>query len=243
MPIPTQKEIAARKRTQKARMVNIASREAKRLREGREPDNDVTRAARKKANKLHAGAHSKTRTVAEKAARTAKAEIDKLNKNIKGLSVIDPDTLLRTLVSHVDEKKSYNLLKALELREEGVSQAEIARQVDCSVTKVKSMFVKYDKALHKVLSYKGHRADILADLQRRILLSISDLDIKQSTMVARVQALCNLYDKERVERNLSTANIVTIHDDVAAIRAAQQQRNVAVVVPLSLTEEAKPGKA
>lgn len=225
MPIPTKKQIDNKNRTAKARAASLASREARRRAEGRLPDGRDNRAARKEINAQNAMVLKNTRTDAQKKARTARAEIDKLHNTIKELSEVDPDTLINALIDVSDtpgggrESGKYDLLKALELRDSGETQAEICRQVGCSVTKLKSMLLRYDKAYGKVLLFKDHRANILADLQRRMILSIKDSDIRHSGVADRVRALCTLYDKERLERDMSTSNIATIHDDIAAIKS------------------------
>jgi len=65
--------------------------------------------------------------------------------------------------------------------------------------------------------YKNHRADIIAGLQAKILKSIDDEDIKKSPFGSRTLALCQLYDKERLERGKSTDNILAVHAIVAKI--------------------------
>jgi hypothetical protein len=225
MPIPTKKQIVNQKKTAMARAASLASREAKRKAEGRLPDGRSNRAARKEINAQKAVVLKNTRTDAQKKARSAKIEIDKLQTTIKELSEVDPDTLINALIDVSAtpgggrEAGKYDLLKALELRDNEETQAEICRQVGCSVTKLKSMFLRYDTAHGKVLLFKEHRANILADLQRRMILSIKDSDIRRSGVADRVRALCTLYDKERLERDMSTSNIATIHDDIAAIKS------------------------
>jgi hypothetical protein len=59
--------------------------------------------------------------------------------------------------------------------------------------------------------------DILAGIQDRVLLSITDEDIKRASLLQRTTAVAQLYDKERLELDLSTAN-VSIHQDILDMR-------------------------
>jgi hypothetical protein len=52
-----------------------------------------------------------------------------------------------------------------------------------------------------------------------ILSSIDLKSIQKASMAARVLAFSILYDKERLERDLSTANVATLHDDIANLKA------------------------
>jgi hypothetical protein len=109
--------------------------------------------------------------------------------------------------------------KVLKQKEAGLSSAEIAEHFKVSVSVINRALRDYNKAFHQVTAFKTFRGSILADLQRRILTSISDLDIKKASFGTKVLALCQLYDKERLENDLSTANIATLHDDIAALKA------------------------
>jgi hypothetical protein len=66
--------------------------------------------------------------------------------------------------------------------------------------------------------YKEQRANVLAELQRKILNTCNYDAIKQMAPRDRVTAMAILYDKERLERGESTANIASIHADIAALR-------------------------
>jgi hypothetical protein len=55
-------------------------------------------------------------------------------------------------------------------------------------------------------SFKKHRADILADLQDKILSSIEAEDIKKAPIGSRVLAAVQLYDKEQIERGNNPAS-------------------------------------
>jgi hypothetical protein len=86
-------------------------------------------------------------------------------------------------------------------------------------TSVHAALKKYGLITERVKVFRKHRANILSELQETILNSIDLEDIETATLPARVLAFCKLYDKERLERDLSTANVATLHDDIASLKA------------------------
>ena len=78
---------------------------------------------------------------------------------------------------------------------------------------------RYNISGEHVDRYKLHRADILAGLQDKLLTSITKGDIKKAPMRDKVVSMGILYDKERLERDLTTANVATINADLESIRA------------------------
>ncbi len=59
----------------------------------------------------------------------------------------------------------------------------------------------------KLERYKTRRADLLAATQERILSSIDDETISKANLQSKALAYGVLFDKERLERNLSTSNL------------------------------------
>ena len=248
MSIPTAKEIANRKRTAKARSVNAVNREAKRIAEGRKPDNKTTRAARKAANKLHIVAGKQIRTEAQKQIRSANDKVTQLLSKVKELQIIDPEHLLDLVIpdDKDDKTQPIDLIRALDLRLQGCTLVYIAETVGCTIGRLRGLLKRYDLVAKKVQSFKDHRADIFADLQRRILKSITDADLARTPVGSRLLALCHLYEKERLERDLTTANVVTLHDDIAAIKKSMGRAPKAAGVAVTLVEPARlvaPGRA
>ena len=225
MPIPTEQQLANKKRTAKARAVTHAKREEKRIVEGREPDNKATRAARKAANRLHLAAGKNVRTEAQKQIRAADGKVTQLESKIKELQVIDPEHLLDLVIpdDKDDKMQPIDLIQVLDLRLQGCTLAYIAETVGCTIGRLRGLLKRYDLVSKKVQSYKSHRADLFADLQRRILKSITDADLARTPVGSRLLALCHLYEKERLERDLSTDNVATLHDDIGTIKLAQQK--------------------
>lgn len=79
-------------------------------------------------------------------------------------------------------------------------------------------------------NYIKNRAVILAGMQYRLLSSITQDDIKKTPVGSRILAACQLYDKERLERGESTANVSydakLISASVAELRKMVNDNNV-----------------
>jgi len=95
---------------------------------------------------------------------------------------------------------------------------EIAESVNASRSLVCQVMKRYGIIPNQAESFKQHRADVLAGLQDKLLSSVSDEEIKKTPVGTRILGACQLYDKERLERDLSTANVASIHADIAALR-------------------------
>jgi len=73
--------------------------------------------------------------------------------------------------------------------------------------------------------YKKHRADILAGVQADSVEAyhrLSDADKEKLVMKRGLVDMGIAYDKERLERDLSTANVQTVIADIEEIRRAQE---------------------
>ncbi len=66
--------------------------------------------------------------------------------------------------------------------------------------------------------YQDHRGDILANVQLKLLAALDDDRVKDMSGLQLVTAAAILYDKERLERNQSTANVATIFSDISMLR-------------------------
>lgn len=74
-------------------------------------------------------------------------------------------------------------------------------------------------------TYQEHRADILSNLQLKLLSNLDDDRLKKASAFQLVGAAGLLYDKERLERGQSTENIAQMHGDIAKIKAAMQNKS------------------
>jgi len=98
---------------------------------------------------------------------------------------------------------------------------EIAAIADTDHTHVIKTLRRYGIERVHVNRYKRHRADVLAGMQDRLMNSITVSDIKKAPMRDKVVSVGILYDKERLERDLSTANVVSVVADLEALRQAR----------------------
>lgn len=114
------------------------------------------------------------------------------------------------------------------LKQSGKSYREIAQitgaNKDVINRRIKDLLPDDDTKV-----YVETRADILAKLQVDILKSIDDTDIKKSPFGSRVLAMCQLHDKERLERGLSTSNTAVIHADIEQLRQDRQSQDTSTI--------------
>ena len=85
-----------------------------------------------------------------------------------------------------------------------LSKTQIAEMVNTSLPNVCQTLSRYGIDLNNAEPYKKHRAEILAGLQDKILNEVKAEDIKSASLLQKVTTVGILYDKERLERNLST---------------------------------------
>ena len=87
------------------------------------------------------------------------------------------------------------------------------------------------QAVHKALkslmpgpeckTFQDNRADILSGLQIKLLSQVDNARLKKISVRDAVVSAAVLYDKERLERGLSTGNFAHITADLESIRAAR----------------------
>ena len=70
--------------------------------------------------------------------------------------------------------------------------------------------------------FVDHRADILSNTQLRLLANLDDAKMQQMTGKDLVVSAAVLYDKERLERGMSTANLASLTSDIASIKAKRR---------------------
>lgn len=104
-------------------------------------------------------------------------------------------------------KPKVPITRLMQLRQAGLTMQEIGDMCGCSSANV-SERLRAVKADFKGLEvFKDKRGDILAVMQQKLLYSLSDKDIKRMPGGSRVLAMCQLYDKERIERGQPGAYI------------------------------------
>lgn len=92
-------------------------------------------------------------------------------------------------------------------RKKGLSYADISQLVGITKQSVHQRLQREGLADTSLSDFISTRADMFALVQRRILYSIDDQVIKDAPLGARTLAIAQLYDKERLERGLSTDNL------------------------------------
>ena len=74
-------------------------------------------------------------------------------------------------------------------------------------------------------TYQANRADILSAMQVKLLSQVDDSRLKKMSVRDAVVSAAILYDKERLERGMSTANLASVHADIAALRASEAEED------------------
>lgn len=92
----------------------------------------------------------------------------------------------------------------LDLHSKHLSHSQIAKIIGCDKSNITHRLQA--EGVVSLQHYKDNRADILALLQRRIVSTITALDIKKASLLQKATVFGILYDKERLERGLSTVN-------------------------------------
>ena len=108
----------------------------------------------------------------------------------------------------------------IEYRKKGLTYQEIGNLVGRTKQTVQERLKPIIDDIDTIELHKKHRADILALQSRRILKSLTNDDIQKTPAGQRVMMYGILYDKERLERGESTANIASLHADIKAIKEA-----------------------
>lgn len=97
--------------------------------------------------------------------------------------------------------------EALKLRyQQGLNYTQLAEHYHVSPQAVRQRFQKFESLSgrsEETSSFKELRADILAGLQLKILLSFEDAEIKKASFQSKMTAFGILFDKEKIERGQS----------------------------------------
>lgn len=102
---------------------------------------------------------------------------------------------------------------------------QIAAIANTDHTHVIKTLERYGTDQRDVEAYKKNRPNILAGLQHRLLVSVTDEDIKKAPLGSRILAAAQLYDKERLETGQSTTNISTLIGSIEALQRADAVDN------------------
>lgn len=122
------------------------------------------------------------------------------------------------------------ITRLISLRLKKLSYEQIGKIVGRAKETVWERLQPYKDAIDGLQDFKDQKADILAIQQAEIINSLTPEDIKQTPAVQRATMFGIFYDKERLERDLSTSNvahdvlIVTADDKRKAYEAAVKAR-------------------
>lgn len=128
----------------------------------------------------------------------------------------------------------------LALKAQGLTHAEIAASLQLTVGAIDARLSRYNKGeavKSKAIDlFKKNRADILAGLQRKIIKCLDANTLKKASASQLFMGLGVCYDKERLERGESTANIAS-QNTIAVLQLRARQDTV----PPGEIEEAESG--
>lgn len=103
-----------------------------------------------------------------------------------------------------------------------LTREQVGKLHDISGQRVSQIITKYGIDLNELGEFKDNRADIFAQLQKVITESLTLDEIKKAPAASRVLMLCQIYDKERLERGQATEISVNF-DAVKAIDARRKE--------------------
>ena len=129
--------------------------------------------------------------------------MSRASKRAKKEIIIPPDNELPTPAPTTPKMISVESL--LELHSKGLSHTQISKILGCNPSNVTHRL--QTAGVTSLRDYKKNRADFFAATQSRMLNNITEEDMKKASLSQKVVAAGILYDKERLERDLSTQNI------------------------------------
>lgn len=92
-------------------------------------------------------------------------------------------------------------------RNPNLSTRELGKLNGIDHSAVIRLFQRHGIERERIEDYKGNRADFLAGLQEKLLQAITTEDLEKASLRDKVISAGVLYDKERLERGQSTANV------------------------------------
>jgi transposase len=104
-------------------------------------------------------------------------------------------------------ERACNPRKAVKLRLQGYTYDDIAVKLGCGKSTVSECLNRYFPEGRGLSVYRNHKADYLQSKQAQLLHALDESKISAMSGRDLVVATGVLYDKERLERGLSSANI------------------------------------
>lgn len=121
------------------------------------------------------------------------------------------DTSIPQRKSRAPKNTPVQRIKDQLARNPGLTNKELAKLNNVDDSAICRLLQRHNITRDKVEDYKLGRADLLAGLQESILAHISPEDLKKASLRDKVIAAATLYDKERLERGLSTSNTAVVY--------------------------------
>ncbi len=113
------------------------------------------------------------------------------------------------------------LSRIIELRNKQLTYEEIGQIVGCTRQNIAQRLQPVMQDVEGLPAWKENRADVLAVYQHKLLNSLTSEELQKASPYQKVGMFGILYDKERLERGQSTAN-VSYADIVKAREQARQ---------------------
>ena len=136
--------------------------------------------------------------------KRTKAQLKKvLTKRIERQIIIPPDSELPE--PSPTTNKNIPVETILALHKKKLSCSQIAAIVGCSPQNIQQRLAS--DGISILRAHKDNRADLQALTGAKILRTIDENTIKKASLLQRLSSYGILYDKERLERDLSTQNI------------------------------------
>jgi transposase len=108
---------------------------------------------------------------------------------------------------HSSAPKFTPISTLIEYSQKGLNNTEIAKIVGVSKNAIGQSFTRNNYVPDHLRAYKDSRADVFAHYQDQVLRTFTPEEIKKAPFASRVMLFGVLYDKERLERNLSSENV------------------------------------
>jgi len=133
--------------------------------------------------------------------------------------------------------------KAIEMRVMGATIQQIADRFNCAGSSVSEVLHRYMPGDIHIGAYRNHRLDIYANLEARLLQSLSDSDIKKKMSPAqRVMGAGILYDKQRIEQGQPSAIVGAVNLTPEVIEALGKMRSQETEKAVSAAFESEAGE-
>ena len=138
----------------------------------------------------------------------------------------DGGNLPRTAFDPIDllPNEPIPLSVILEYRARGLTYEEIGKLCGCTKQNIHMRLQPVMSQVRDLKEFKNHRADMFAVAGKVTMETYFSLTLDERKKLMKSRGLTDmgiLYDKERLERDLSTANVVSIVADLEALRQAQ----------------------